>query len=144
MIIWESISPTHVKYLDDAEYHRLKPDAQKNYRLYRCPLCTDATKAFEDVQFERRRQIAGEGFSYFHDDIQTEHELERAAAAYALNVAFFTEEAHKVWAWDPKWFKPKNERQDLVRAAALLIAAIERIDRQTAAVEQPQANGAGK
>ena len=33
------------------------------------------------------------------------------------------------WPWEPRWWKPKNPRRDLVRAAALLIAEIERLDR---------------
>ena len=32
------------------------------------------------------------------------------------------------WAWS--WWKPKNRRHDLIRAAALIVAEIERIDRQ--------------
>lgn len=34
-----------------------------------------------------------------------------------------------VWPWDWAWWKPKNPRRDLVRAAALIIAEIERLDR---------------
>ena len=38
----------------------------------------------------------------------------------------------RVWPWDRQWWKPKSRRRNLVRAAALLIAAIERIDREQA------------
>jgi len=34
------------------------------------------------------------------------------------------------WPWDPKWWKPKDRRRDLVRAAALIIAEIDRHDRE--------------
>lgn len=33
-------------------------------------------------------------------------------------------------SWSRAWWKPKNPRRDLVRAAALLIAEIERLDRR--------------
>jgi hypothetical protein len=33
------------------------------------------------------------------------------------------------WPWLSKWWKPKDRRRDLVRAAALVIAEIERLDR---------------
>jgi hypothetical protein len=34
--------------------------------------------------------------------------------------------------WAEHWFKPKDPRRDLVRAAALCIAEIERLDRADA------------
>ena len=38
-----------------------------------------------------------------------------------------------LWPWAASWWKPKNRRRDLVRAAALIVAEIERIDRATVA-----------
>ena len=35
--------------------------------------------------------------------------------------------------WDASWWKPKDRRRDLVRAGALIIAEIERLDRLDAA-----------
>lgn len=32
--------------------------------------------------------------------------------------------------WATEWFKPKDDRYNLVRAAALLLAEIERLDRR--------------
>lgn len=142
MIAWEATDEGHVRFITDEQYRAMKPQAREAYKPYRCPVCQDTTKAFEDVQAERMRQIAREGFNYHHDDIQTEHELERAAASYAWYVAepnsASMTQPPLMWPWDAKWWKPKNERQDLVRAAALLIAAIERYDREAAAVKQPQ------
>lgn len=34
------------------------------------------------------------------------------------------------WPWPSKWWKPKSQRRDLVRAGALILAEIERLDRQ--------------
>jgi hypothetical protein len=35
----------------------------------------------------------------------------------------------KMWPWARQWWKPTGARRDLVKAAALLLAEIERIDR---------------
>jgi hypothetical protein len=52
------------------------------------------------------------------------------------------------WPWPPEWWKPCDRRANLVRAAALLIAEIERIDRAALApsaslttVDCPACNG---
>lgn len=37
------------------------------------------------------------------------------------------------WCWDRSWWKPTTPRRDLVKAAALILAEIERIDRAAAA-----------
>ena len=36
------------------------------------------------------------------------------------------------WPWSLDWWKPKDPRRDLVRAGALIVAEIERLDRQPA------------
>ena len=92
-------------------------------------------KAIGDVMDERHRQISAEGFTIEHDDKNGGHALTRAAAAYALNGAYPSDDPPWFWPWDRKWWKPKDERRDLVRAAALLIARIEQIDRK--AVQTP-------
>ncbi|HCE9784511.1 TPA: hypothetical protein NH348_003290 [Pseudomonas aeruginosa] len=33
------------------------------------------------------------------------------------------------WPWDEEWWKPKSARENLVRAGALVLAEIERLDR---------------
>jgi hypothetical protein len=63
-----------------------------------------------------------------------------AAASYAVQAASDVEpnynlsSAHRdkipaLWPWGAHWWKPKTGRRDLVRAAALLVAEIERLDR---------------
>ena len=42
------------------------------------------------------------------------------------------------WPWDSGWWKPKNRRHDLVRAAALVVAEIERLDRKSNQIEGEQ------
>lgn len=115
------------------------------------------SKASDDVLAERNRQVVSEGWSAEHDDDHDGGGLAEAAVCYASHAAArgfifdrypdeyradrpFPEDrtvfGHgdvtwpKGWAWS--WWKPKSPRRDLVRAAALLIAEIERLDRATA------------
>lgn len=101
----------------------------------------------KDVINERQRQINQEFYSTENDDEYKQNELLRAAVCYAENVVrrgwvfdsnfgpdvYQEEEVPDLWPWDIDFWKPKNPRRDLVRAAALLIAEIERIDRSTGA-----------
>ena len=74
-----------------------------------------------EIAAERRRQIE-DGRDAVHDDELTGGELASAAAAYAVN-------NFALWPWASEWWKPKDRRRNYVRAAALLIAEIERMDR---------------
>ena len=92
------------------------------------------SRAVDDVVAERVRQVEVEGFDSAHDDQHTEGELAKAAACYATYAHWMTIPAGyvpSVWpsSWSRSWWKPKAARHDIVRAAALLIAEIERIDR---------------
>ncbi|MFZ5674266.1 MAG: hypothetical protein ACOZAM_14995 [Pseudomonadota bacterium] len=100
-------------------------------------------RVIEEIAAERRRQIEGEGWTTEHDDAHEGGELARAAACYAagstLPMMPFRPgkrvRGYSIWPWDLEWWKPKSKRQDLIRAAALLVAEIERLDR--AAVPHP-------
>lgn len=90
--------------------------------------------ALADVTAERRRQIEEEGWTGEHDDRHTDGSLALVGAAYALNASVDSysptrDPAYWPLSWDKKWWKPKDRRRDLVRAAALIIAEIERLDR---------------
>ena len=88
-----------------------------------------------DVLSERVRQRApkpsGEGWDDEHDDF--EHipgDLAAAAICYARDgVASASALRPDDWPWSDNWWKPKGRRRNLVRAAALLIAEIDRFDR---------------
>lgn len=87
------------------------------------------TAAASDVLAERQRQISAEGWSPEHDDEHVEGQIADAAACYAL---FATDQRQPVpayWPWSDNWWKQRGQRRDLVRAGALIIAEIERIDR---------------
>lgn len=101
----------------------------------------DVSKAMLDVMDERVRTETVEGFSSEQDDRYIQFELGKAAASY-LAVSIVKEKtradwlkrrfAPGTWPWQLSWWKPKDRRRDLVRAAALIVAEIERLDRQTA------------
>lgn len=92
------------------------------------------TKALEDVAAERFRQVEVEGWTADHDDTHGAAQMGYAAAAYVLSAAghYGPDRARWVpgfWPWDRHWWKPRSPREDLVRAAALIVAEIERLDR---------------
>lgn len=87
----------------------------------------EVPQAWIDVQEERRRQITAEGWTPEHDDLYCAAELPRAAAAYILNGA--NDEAPAIWPFVAKWWKPRDARSNYVRAGALILAEIERLDR---------------
>ena len=86
-----------------------------------------------DVIDERVRQLESEDWDYAHDDQYVNKELVRAAVAYAKDGMnpYSKGLAPMDWPWGGDDWKPKDYRKNLVRAAALLIAEIERIDRRT-------------
>lgn len=51
-------------------------------------------------------------------------EVERAGRNYEIFHTFIDG-----WPWADEWWKPKDRRADLVRAGALILAEIDRIDR---------------
>jgi hypothetical protein len=91
----------------------------------------------DEIAAERARQIEVEGWSPEHDDTHTHEEMAMAAAMYALPafarhllIGIHPETIlDRLWPWDRKWWKPGKRRRNLVKAAALLVAEIERIDR---------------
>lgn len=92
------------------------------------PLLQWNSQAVMDVAAERRRQIEVEGWTPEHDDA-THLPGELALAACCYCVADENEAPPAVWPWAPEWWKPKDRRRNMVRAAALLLAEIERHDR---------------
>jgi hypothetical protein len=91
------------------------------------------TMAAKDVLAERRRQVEAEGWTPEHDDQHTRGELARAAASYAVGGGLFRVNAMQVpqQVWPYRWeYNPSDdERRNLVKAGALILAEIERLDR---------------
>ena len=117
------------------------------------------TPAAIDVLLERLRQVEKEGWTPEHDDEHNGGELSAAGAAYALHAADHLHpysqgdggnEAPIFWPWrgevcgrgegpmvtEPAWWKPGAPRRDLVKAGALILAEIERLDRANKSSQQ--------
>lgn len=105
--------------------------------------------AWVDVLAERQRQVAAEDHHPDHDDQYHRGELPLAAAAYAFFASTSLRhaegmklkqrhEAPHFWPWSATWWKPASPRRMLVKAAALILAEIERIDRAIARAQQEQ------
>ncbi|MDS9763906.1 hypothetical protein RMF19_26305 [Pseudomonas aeruginosa] len=92
-------------------------------------------QAWLDVQAERRRQIEAEGWTPEHDDEHSHGQMARAAACYALAGSSAPNDGTAAllvslaWPWDEQWWKPSTARRDMVKACALALAEIERLDR---------------
>lgn len=82
-----------------------------------------------EVARERDRQIKAEGYSLERDDKYLNQQLPAAAASFVAHARGQHVLATSLWPWAPKSWKPKTERNSLIKAAALLIAEIERRDR---------------
>jgi hypothetical protein len=108
--------------------------------------------AIMDVIDERLRQQSVEGWSLEHDDAHSDGGMAAAAATYAYSTTLSDRHRQYVsgiysiensailrelWpaSWSKSWWKPTDRRRDLVKAAALLIAEIERLDRAALATE---------
>ena len=100
-------------------------------------------QAWLDVQAERRRQVEAEGWTPEHDDEHDNGEMARAAACYALAGSSAPNDGTAAllvslaWPWDEQWWKPTTTRRDLVKACALGLAEIERLDRAAASQGGP-------
>lgn len=100
-------------------------------------------QAWLDVQAERRRQITAEGWTPEHDDEHADGQMARAAACYALAGSSAPNDGTAAllvslaWPWDEQWWKPSTARRDMVKACALGLAEIERLDRVAASQGGP-------
>ncbi|MEC5739841.1 ead/Ea22-like family protein [Klebsiella pneumoniae] len=91
------------------------------------------TAAADDVLAERKRQVTTEGWTPEHDDQHVNFEMAIAGGLYAISAVDshhkLRNSAPSAWPWDRKWWKPDGPRRDLVKAGALILAEIERLDR---------------
>jgi hypothetical protein len=98
--------------------------------------------AERDVFNERRRQVKVEGFTARGDDQYDPGTLASAATCYGMYAADMLHPMSRGdgfaalegkppinWPWRAEWWKPKNPRDAMVKAAAMLIAEIEAFDR---------------
>lgn len=109
--------------------------------LYAAPVAPaqhSVPQAWLDVQAERRRQITAEGWTPEHDDGHACDEIAAFACYYAMPPAVRDWDASSTGYGDtlgkavlPEGWEPKtgDRRRELVKACALALAEIERLDR---------------
>lgn len=92
--------------------------------------------ALRSIISERVKQVDRHGRTIERDlETNAPHDLPLAAASY-LNAAIdqltgeinVSEADPATWPWDPEHWKPEDARTNLVKAAALIWAAIDRLD----------------
>lgn len=96
------------------------------------------TSALVDIAAERRRQVELEGWTTEHDDSHDQGELSLAAALYSIPYGQLGIEQEDFIGLDMAldivagWnLKPEpDRRRRLVKAGALILAEIERLDRE--------------
>jgi hypothetical protein len=76
----------------------------------------------ELIAEERKRQIEEEGYDAKHDSEHSFTEFIQAAHCYLS----LSRPMYNPWPWGLETFKPKNIVRDLVRAGALIAAALDR------------------
>ncbi|MER0550534.1 hypothetical protein AAA536_20060 [Pseudomonas aeruginosa] len=122
----------------------LKLGGTISFAHHRADQAGQVPHAWLDVQAERRRQITAEGWTPEHDDEHSHGQMARAAACYALAGSSAPNDGTAAllvslaWPWDEQWWKPSTARRDLVKACALALAEIERLDRATATQGGPR------
>lgn len=94
------------------------------------------TDAARDVLAERRRQVEAEGWTPEHDDEHADASMAIAAAVYCLidarpytGLGMDAMRLTYHMNWDTGWLKRSGPRRNLVKAGALILAEIERLDR---------------
>lgn len=104
-------------------------DAEQTREMFMYALDYTKDSVIGEIEAERYRQIYEEGHTFHHDDEHDQGELYRAAICYMTgtpNLGRFDIQ----WPWEMSSWKPSTDRRkELIKAAALLVAEIERIDR---------------
>lgn len=85
----------------------------------------------ELIKEERERQIKEEGYSATHDSFHNVDEFIKAAVSYSIIDLKDSQEnyAYAWWPWNETSWKPKDRLRNLVRAGALIAAAIDKLNK---------------
>jgi hypothetical protein len=125
---WETIELSELR-----RKAQIAIDAEAEVTPRREDLREAQTKAARDVLAERARQISVEGWTPERDNQYAKGELAEAGACYALLAgkgATASElDQPGLWPWHWTWWRSTTRRRDLVKAGALIIAELERLDR---------------
>lgn len=119
-----------------------------------------SAKVLREIAYERQRQVHQESHTRAKDDDHAPGVLARAGAAYAFFAALGENMRNvltapecegsmtrvlfaRLWPWPLSAFKPKEERRrELVIAASLIVAEIEKIDRAAPGLARTPERGA--
>ncbi|MCF1244048.1 hypothetical protein [Pseudomonas aeruginosa] len=140
--LYEISTEAENERLGFAAFARLMRRAEAVHQIAAAP-GKEVPQAWIDVQAERRRQIEAEGWTPEHDDAHSHGQMARAAACYALAGSSAPNDGTAAllvslaWPWDEQWWKPSTARRDMVKACALALAEIERLDRAAASQGGP-------
>lgn len=110
-----------------------------------------------EIARERERQMSVEGWTLEHDDSHRDGAMALAAATYAARassrpvlqmvehgpVTVRVDVLKLLWPWSHGWWKSTTPRRNLVKAAALIVAEIERLDRAASRQAYNEQLGAG-
>lgn len=130
----------HQLYMAELAKHNLKASRKAQFRKRRAAEKRIAelesrtvTAAASDVLAERQRQVTAEGWTPEHDDEHCNGELAMAAVCYINETGTVNRNGGKPWGWPwaASWWKPNTRRRNMVKAGALILAEIERLDRAT-------------
>ena len=112
--------------ITDGDHYTL--DVMPNYAFKEN--CVGKAHGADLIREERRRQIEAEGYDAKWDRHNTPQVLCRAAVGYALHEdpsELVSDAAAKLWPWSKEFWNPKDHLRNLVRAGALIAAAIDRL-----------------
>lgn len=83
----------------------------------------------ELITAERYKQLTEKGYTHEHDRNIEVMDFIRAAEAYINSAEGFAyPQGVQAWPWNRRYFKPLQMRRDLVRAGALIAAALDRLN----------------
>ena len=110
----------------------------------------NAPASLQSVLAERIHQIRVECHYPEHDDEITDGSLAMAAACYAEEAFYQAKVVDRLpeisqvtpvlWPWGPDFWKPTDQRKNLVKAAALILAEIDRLDRASSLTKEETPN----
>jgi hypothetical protein len=103
------------------------------------PIFPNGTQGVELVRVERLRQILEYGYTTEHDASYQHNQLPAAALTYLQSALiretykpdaqgpYLADQVSDSWPWDEDCFNPTTTLRDLTKAAALIIAEIDRL-----------------
>ena len=100
-----------------------------NRKLHERLTSVNATTGAYMIAVERERQVKDEGYNEEHDQTHAPMTLANAAISYILCNDKNKRKIAKTtyWPWEDKYYKPRDMKRNLVRAGALVAAAIDRL-----------------